>query len=214
MHECILAIDTSSAACSVALQFRGQIFAREALLPRRHQERLPIMVEELMEASGADKQDLSAIAFARGPGSFTGLRLAAATAQAWGMALDVPVRGVSSLAALALRGARQLETKGRVCALIKARAGEVYRGDFLWDGHAVEADGVECRMQASRVQFESLPDLLVGDGCLEVERANIRTEAALLPGAEAVLALAAHAPSCDAARALPVYLQADSAWGR
>ncbi len=213
MTNRILAIETSSAACSVALQAGDRVHAREEVLPRRHQERLPLLIQEVLAASGVKARSLDAIAFGRGPGSFTGLRLAAATAQAWGMACNVPVYPVSSLAALALKAAWERGASAHICALIKARAGEVYVGDFAWNGHTLEALGVERRVQASRVVFDSVPDLAVGDGCVEVRHEAIPADTNILPSAKAVLALVPTATACEAARALPVYLQADADWG-
>ena len=214
MYESILAIETSSEACSAALRVGTSEALREERLPRRHQERLPMMIRELLEQSGLRRRDLSAVAFGRGPGSFTGLRLAAATAQAWGMAGNLPVHGVSSLAAIALKAARKLDVRGHICALIKARAGEVYRGDFVWDGTSLEASAAERRVSAADFEFAASTELAAGDGCTEVDCAAVRCEPLLLPGAEAVLALAPATPACDAASALPVYLQSDSEWGR
>jgi len=208
----ILAIETSSAACSVALQVGDSVHVREEILPRRHQERLPMLIQDLFGASGANASSLDAIAFGRGPGSFTGLRLAAATAQAWGMAANVPVYPVSSLAALALAAAWKQGASVHIGALIKARAGEIYVGEFAWTGHTLQATAIERRVQASRVTFDVVPDLAVGDGCLEVTSAAISTDASVLPGAEAVLALVPTVTACEAAHALPVYLQADADW--
>ena len=217
MSSRLLAIETSSAACSVALCMDGQLHVREAVAARRHQERMPAMIAELLEEARLTRSDLTGVAFGRGPGSFTGLRLAAATAQAWGMAGGLPVFAVSSLAALALGGARQLDKQGPICALIKARPGEVYRGDYVWDGRSLETCGPEQRCESRKVDFErgaKMPAIVVGDGCLEVNCAGLAIEPGLLPSAKAVVALAEHAAPCEASAALPVYLQADSDWGR
>jgi len=200
----------------VAVRDGAHVIAREEVLPRRHQERLPVLIHELMEESGVRRASLDAIVFGRGPGSFTGLRLAAATAQAWGMAGRLPVYPVSSLAAIALRAvwARRDSTQAlNICTIVKARAGEVYVGNFAWDGQTLQSTATERRAQAIEVAFDTNVDLAVGDGCLEVDCGQIPNEPRLLPSAEAVLALIKTAEACEAAYALPVYLQADADWG-
>jgi len=219
MSDHILAIDTSSEACSVALRFEKRVLTREEKLPRRHQERLPILIRELMEESGVSRDALDAVAFGRGPGSFTGLRLAAATAQAWGMAGNLPVYPVSSLAALALRAVWERGASAGICALnictmVRARSSEVYVGNFAWDGQALRETSAPQRTRVSLVKLDASIDLAVGDGCLEVDCGHIPSEPELLPSAEAVLMLARPPiKACDAAHALPVYLQADADWG-
>src|SRR5215469_4188984 len=98
----LLAIETSTEACSVALVHGENVVARTELAPRRHAERVLPMADELLAESGISKHALDAIAVGRGPGAFTGVRLAVSLAQGMAVALGLPVVTVSSLAALAL----------------------------------------------------------------------------------------------------------------
>lgn len=122
----LLAIETSTEACSVALYLDGEVIARHELAPRRHTQLVLPWADELMAQAGLRKSQLDAIAVGRGPGAFTGVRLAIALAQGLALALDRPVLPVSTLAVLAMQG-----QGGRVLAAIDARMGEVYLGEFL-----------------------------------------------------------------------------------
>jgi len=138
----ILAIDTSSAACSAALSVDGAIEERYALAPRQHAALILPMIESLLAESGSGAGELDAIAFGRGPGSFTGVRIAASIVQGIAFAADLPVIPVSTLAALAL-GAMRESSGSRVMAALDARRGEVYWGCFEKSGDAVLLTGDE-----------------------------------------------------------------------
>ena len=131
----LLAIDTSTEACSVALWIDGEIRERFEIAPRRHTEWVLPWADELLADAGLSKSQLDAIAVGRGPGAFTGVRLAVALAQGMGLALDRPVVPVSTLATLAMQSAPGTE----VLAAIDARMGEVYFGAFRRDAVAVHA---------------------------------------------------------------------------
>ena len=129
----ILAIETATDACSCALECSGKVFVRHTVEPRRHTERLLPMIDAVLADAGVGLRALDVIAFGRGPGSFTGLRIACAVAQGLGFGADRPLVPVSTLRTVAAgmhrsRGAR------RVLAAFDARMGEVYWGGFEWDG--------------------------------------------------------------------------------
>ncbi len=217
MQDAVLAIETSSLACSVGLKLEDEFYSRHEVIPRRHQERLPAMIEEVLAHAGKMGGDLTGIAFGCGPGSYTGLRLAAATAQAWSLAYDLPVYAVSSLATLALQAAWDLSSDCSMCVLAKARPGEVYRADFDWSGQTLVRISEDRRFSASQVRFQVAEGQLlrlVGDGCLEVDCAGFETYPELLPNAEAVLGLMHEVPAKSPGMALPTYLQADNEWMR
>ena len=129
----LLAIETSTEACSVALWLDGEVRERFEIAPRRHAELTLPWAEQLLAEAGVKKSQLDAIAIGRGPGAFTGVRLAIAIGQGIALALDRPVVPISTLAALAV------QTFGpRVLAAIDARMGEVYAAAFeLHDGDAI-----------------------------------------------------------------------------
>ncbi len=134
----LLAFETATEACSVALYLDGEVRERFELAPRRHAELALPWAEALLAEAGVARRQLDAIAVGRGPGAFTGVRLAIALAQGIALGLDRPVLPVSTLAALAMRA-----PEGRVLAAIDARMGEVYAGAFLRAGDGVSALGAE-----------------------------------------------------------------------
>ena len=143
----LLAFELATEACSVAVWVDGQVRERFELAPRRHAELALPWAGELLAEAGIAKSQLDAIAVGRGPGAFTGVRLAIAVAQGIALALDRPIVPVSTLAALAMRaatlpGPRDEAQPGvagtRVLAAIDARMHEVYVGRFsLVEGHAI-----------------------------------------------------------------------------
>ncbi len=137
----LLAIETSTESCSVALSCNGDLIVRSEVAPRRHAELLLPMCEEVLAEAAVSRRQLDAIAVGRGPGAFTGVRLAISAAQGMALALDLPVIPVSSLAALACAA----PIDGRpILAVIDARMGEIYSGCFRRDGEGlVESIGVE-----------------------------------------------------------------------
>lgn len=154
----LLAIDTSTIACSAALFDGGDPHERFEIAPRGHAELLLPMVDDLLAGAGWSRQQLEVVAFGRGPGAFTGLRIAAGVAQGIAFGLGIPVVPVSTLAALALGAARD-GRGGRILAAMDARMREIYWGVYELDaGGALVARGAE---QVCTPMDALLPD---GDG--------------------------------------------------
>ena len=128
----VLALDTSSGQCSVALSIDGTLADRAVLTPRDHAQLLLPLVDELLAEAGTSLPALDGIAFGRGPGSFTGLRIAAAVTQGLAEGAGLPVFPVSSLRALAAQARRRAlqaghyRSGGSLLACMDARMGEVY----------------------------------------------------------------------------------------
>ncbi len=139
MTQRILAIDTATEACSAALLIGDSLLSRLEIAPRRHGRLILPMVESLLAEAGTGLAALDAIAFGRGPGAFTGLRIAASVTQALAFAVDRPVVPVSTLAAMAW-GAWRERGEDRLLAAIDARMAEVY-----WAAYAIR-DGQACRL--------------------------------------------------------------------
>ncbi|MEX2525181.1 MAG: tRNA (adenosine(37)-N6)-threonylcarbamoyltransferase complex dimerization subunit type 1 TsaB [Gammaproteobacteria bacterium] len=124
----LLAIDTATEACSAALLIGDEISERYELAPRRHAELILPMVDSLLAEAELGLKELDALAFGRGPGAFTGIRIATGVAQGLAFGADLPVLPISTLAALA-QGAAGQNHPALLCA-IDARMGEVYWGVF------------------------------------------------------------------------------------
>jgi tRNA threonylcarbamoyladenosine biosynthesis protein TsaB len=136
----LLALDTATELCSAALWIDGAVRTREAWAPREHGSLILPMIAELLAEAELSGRGLDFIAFGRGPGAFTGLRLAASVAQGLGYAWGLALMPVSDLRALAAR-ALPADTSGRVLACQDARMGELYWGCFERAAARGEAPG-------------------------------------------------------------------------
>lgn len=139
----ILALETATEACSAAVLSDGTLVERYQIAPREHNRLILPMIGEVLAECNLSLGQLDAIAFGRGPGSFTGVRIAAGVAQGLALGLDLPVLPVSTLAALSL-DAMLTESVDRAFACIDARMHEVYWGVYerLADGD-LQVLGVE-----------------------------------------------------------------------
>lgn len=122
----LLALDASTEACSCAVLRNGEVVERHELVPRQHTQLILPMIHGLMASAGLRFADLDAVAFGKGPGSFTGLRIAAGVAQGLAFAADLPVLPVSTLAAVALQAAGRDDAL--VLSCLDARIDEIYWG--------------------------------------------------------------------------------------
>jgi len=132
----ILAIETATEACSVALLLGDEVRERFAIAPRRHAALVLPWAEALLAEAGLGTAQLDAIGFGRGPGSFTGLRIAAGMAQGMAFGAGEPLVPVSTLAALA-QGAVREQGARQVLAALDARMQEVY-----WAAYRQGGDGL------------------------------------------------------------------------
>ena len=180
----LLAIETATEACSVAVWDEGELRERFEIAPRRHAELVLPWADALLAEAGVAKSQLDAIAVGRGPGAFTGVRLAIALAQGIALALDRPVVPVSTLAALAMRGEGD-----RVLAAIDARMGEIYLGAFARDGEGlVEALAEERLLRPADARVAQGGMWIgVGTGFAAEGRALVQALDASLAGADATL---------------------------
>jgi tRNA threonylcarbamoyladenosine biosynthesis protein TsaB len=121
----ILAIETSTEYCSVALWQDGAITERRDLAVQKHSEMLIAMLGAMLQDAGFRIQDMDGIAFGMGPGSFTGVRIACGAAQGLAFGASLPVAGICTLEALA-----EASGKLRVIAALDARMGEIYHAAY------------------------------------------------------------------------------------
>ena len=152
----ILALDTATENCSAALLVDGRLTAREQLLARGHAANILGMIDEVLAEAGASLAGLTAIAFGRGPGAFTGVRLAASITQGLAHGGGVPVVPVSDLAAVAQRILADDASAQRVLVCNDARMREVYWGCFARSAEDFAAPVGEERV--SDPGHVSLPD--------------------------------------------------------
>ena len=168
MH--LLALDTSTEACSAALGVclpgePERVLTRAAEAPRGHAELILPMVESLLAEAGLSLSSLGAIAFARGPGSFTGLRLAAAVTQGLAFGAGLPVLAVSTLRASALQALQRAPSATHVLVCNDARMGEVYVAAFARGaGGLPEPLGPESVCPPSSVVMPATSGVWVGAG--------------------------------------------------
>ena len=154
----LLAFETATEACSVAVWVDGEVRERFEVAPRRHAALALPWADALLAEAGVARAQLDAIAVGIGPGAFTGVRLAVALAQGIALGLDVPVVPASTLAVLALSGApRDLPAGTTLCAAIDARMDEVYLGRFR-----VDDDGLVVATTAEMLVAPSLAPLFEG----------------------------------------------------
>ncbi|MDE2387931.1 MAG: tRNA (adenosine(37)-N6)-threonylcarbamoyltransferase complex dimerization subunit type 1 TsaB [Betaproteobacteria bacterium] len=121
----ILALETSTEFCSVALSLDGEVSGKEILAGRNHSEMILTMAQEMLTQAGLALQQIDGIAFGAGPGSFTGLRIACGVAQGLAFAADLPVAAIGTLEAVA----QQIDQDNVIVAL-DARMGEIYHAAF------------------------------------------------------------------------------------
>lgn len=219
----LLALDTSTEACSVALLRDGAIDERYVEAPREHMLRLLPMVDELLAAARLTLRDVDGIVFARGPGSFTGLRITMGVVQGLAFGANLPVLPLSTLAVLAQGAATDAPVGSRILSAIDARMDEVYCAWF-----EVGGDGLVVACGDERVCApEAVPMLATVDGWRGVGSgwnygarmpsagAN-GIDATALPRAGVALKLALPRWSAGERmpieQALPVYLRDDVAW--
>lgn len=222
----ILAIDTATEACSAALWNDGTTTAHFELCPREHTQRILPLVQAILTETGITLTELDALAFGRGPGSFTGVRIGIGIAQGLALGAGLPMIGVSTLATMA-QGACRKTGATRVLAAIDARMGEVYWAEYqrdaqgVWHGEATEAvlkpDAVNARLQQLDGEWAT-----VGTGWQAwPEMANdapvtLVDGEMLLPAAEDMLPLAcqllADNKTVAVEHAEPVYLRNEVAW--
>lgn len=135
----LLVLDASASYCSVALSAGQQQWFSAEEQPRRQAQRLLPMVAELLQQAALPKQQLQGLAYGRGPGSFTGIRIAASVLQGLALALNVPVCGLSSLQAIAEQVLKENSSAQQVLVLMNAHMNELFWGVYARTEHGISA---------------------------------------------------------------------------
>lgn len=222
----ILAIDTATEACSAALWDNGNLFAHFEECPREHTQRILPLVKQMLDQGNTTLTELDALAFGRGPGSFTGVRIGIGIAQGLALGANLPMIGVSTLATMA-QGAWRQTGATRVLAAIDARMGEVYWAEYtrdeqgVWRGEESEkvlkpqAVGERLKQLSGEwatvgTGWKAWPDMANESGLTLVDGNT------LLPAAEDMLPIAcqllAAGQTVTVEHAEPVYLRNEVAW--
>lgn len=216
----ILAVETATEACSVALWIDGEVRERFAVAPRRHAALVLPDIQTLLAGADLALSQLDALAVGRGPGSFTGVRIGVAVVQGLALGADLGVVPVSSLRALA-RGVAEETPHRRILAVLDARIDEIYAGGWSFANDpmgetlfservcAPEAagEGAEGPWFGAGPGFAAYPERLAA----ALGQALIGVEAERYPHARQVAAIAASELAAGAAlapeRVVPVYLR-------
>ena len=203
----LLAIETATEACSVAVHVDGAVIERFEIAPRRHAELTLPWAGQLLAEAGISRRQLDAVAISRGPGAFTGVRLAIAIAQGIALAIDRPLLALSTLQALALRAPVGQQ---QVLAAIDARMGEVYAGRFACADGQWQAIDAEQVMPPQALVLEGQGWFGVGTG-FAAGAALAGVDAGALPHAADVASLAvaafARGEAIAPERVEPAYLR-------
>jgi tRNA threonylcarbamoyladenosine biosynthesis protein TsaB len=223
----VLAIETATEACSVALLTQGQRSQLHELQPRQHSQRLFGMLRELLPGADPRAHGVTLLAYGCGPGSFTGLRIAASAVQGLAFATGLSCAAVSTLACLAQTAVRtkSLAEGAIVVPLLDARIDEVY-----FSVHRLQADQL-VEVQAPRVCMPrdidmEIPDAgchLVGSGCRYLEnfpdplcRSALSVDAELMPEAMDLEPFALQATRSNALQSAvevqPIYVREEISW--
>ena len=224
----LLALDTSTEACSVALWHKGEKTHLDELAQRTHTKRILPMVDELLANSGINLKQVDALAFGRGPGSFTGVRVGSGIAQGLAFGADLPVIAVSNLTAM-VQAAFELHQAENVAAAIDARMNEVYFsqvkrekvrsefGEFFQWSPVIEEQ--VCQPEKVLEQLSDLTAYRVGTGWAaypQFKDSGLEGSDIILPSAQYMLELAltdyAQNKVISALEIEPVYLRNEVTW--
>ena len=215
----ILAIETSSDACSMAVSDGKRSVACHELIPQQHTEKLLILMQQLMDKINLTYQDLDVVAVGCGPGSFTGTRLACSVTQGLAYSVGIPAISVSSMQVLAQGINREFKC-AEVTVLINAHMEQIYVGKFKFtEEHVLSASEKALYLNEFKKVNLSQDSFFVGDGCQLVEEHLKEFDAKVYeryPNAEDLLTEAERrfkeGITLDPKDLEPVYLSGEEHW--
>jgi tRNA threonylcarbamoyladenosine biosynthesis protein TsaB len=215
----LLAVETSTEACSAALYVDGEVQERFKIAPREHTKLILSMVDELMAEAELKPQQLDALAFSRGPGSFTGVRISTGVIQGIAFGADLPVVPVSTLAAIAQNYFKDNDVDC-VFTAMDARMGEIFWGVYQKNRQGfADLMGEEAVTLATNIIYPKKQGIGIGSGWAEykqqlsscLEELLIAIEVDHLPRASAIAVLGVVGFNKNQAvaveMAMPVYLR-------
>ncbi len=215
----ILAVETATEACSAALFLDGEIRQRWQLAPREHTRLILPMMDALLAEAALTVHDLDAVAFGRGPGSFTGVRIATGIIHGVALGADLPVLPVSTLAAMAQACFDEHPVAAAFTAM-DARMGEIYWAVYRRNAQGLaELLGEESVTLAGQIDFPEIEGYGIGSGWRvyqtqmqqRLQELVTHVDVESLPGAAAVARLAAadfaSGQALPVEQAMPVYLR-------
>ena len=222
----ILAIETATDACSVALALDGVLVSRHRVAPREHSQLIFSMLGELLPGGDLPEQGVQVLAYGCGPGSFTGLRIAASAVQGLAYSSKLPVVAVSTLAVMAQTALRLgvVNEGNPVLCTLDARINEVYSAVYVFkQSRAVLSDGPWACAPAELMPSGEQPLQVIGNGGNFIEQfspalqARIRScNASVLPDAQDLIPLALEKYSVgdiqEPRNVQPVYLRDEISW--
>lgn len=222
----ILAIDTATENCSAALLHNGQYYQESELAPQQHTKLILPMIDKLLKTAKITKKELNYIAYGHGPGSFTGVRIAASCALGMALGLDVKVQGVSNLKAMALKAFEVTNDKDAVyVSSIDARMAEVYLGIYKISNYGALVPLIDETVLPHEVAAQKINEitdgypLVVGSGtgCKLLKSLNLSDFSKIVvdfPDALSIIKIASihECDFVDANDAQPVYIRNEVTW--
>ena len=169
----ILAIDTTTTACSAALHTGRDLIAKCKIIERSHTKLILPMIDEVLSDGGLTLSQITCIAFTAGPGSFTGIRIGFGIVQGLAFGADIPVLPVSSLETLAYTAIRKLQIKNNIyiVPMLDARMSEIYWAQFSYDSGILTRANPDCVSAPETLKNEiTNRSIMIGDGLNYNER--------------------------------------------
>ena len=228
-NSTLLCLDTSTEACSVALQYRGSIFSRFEVASRKHTRLLLPMIDDVLAEARLDLSSINALGFTVGPGSFTGVRIGFGVAQGIAYGADLPVVPVSSLEAMAVSACHRFKfpVGSLLLSIMDARMDECYWALFcVADNNELQRlcnDSLcapeQINLNIAFLSHENSDLHLIGDGWNYADRLSLQpasVAAEFYPDAKAVLTIAVNKFDEGAfeniERVQPLYLRDRITW--
>lgn len=216
----LLAVDTATEACSVALSVNGHLTEKFQVVGNRHSQIVLPLIDDLLNEAGLTPNQLNGLAFGRGPGSFTGVRIATGVIQGLAFGLNLPVVPVSNLQALAQAHFEQNSSCNIAFVAVDARMQEIYWGVYQRNSHGyAELIGKEAVLAANAITFPEIKGVGLGSAWLNygeilskrLDQCLQNIDAGCLPHAATIAKLGLRGFSLNqqvpVEQAMPVYLR-------